>query len=90
MDRHFHIIAGNSQGAPYADARYDNYEESIDKVTSLSVGLFGHLFEGDEALTIEKFIDATEHGEGQAIMVGTPRLCICWWPCDECKPLVSN
>lgn len=84
------MIAGSSSGVPYIDARFDNYQDSMEKITKISTGLFGHLFKGDEALSLEKFKEATEDGEGGAIMVGTPHLAMCWWPCVKCEPLVSN
>lgn len=87
--RHYHIIAGNANGVPYSESKFEDYDESIDKLTTLSVTLFGHLFP-DDKISFERFISVTEHGEGQAIMVGTPHLCICWWPCERCQPIVSN
>lgn len=71
-------------GHTYSETRYDNYEDSVHNLTALSTTMFGHLFENEEKITIEGVLRATRNGEGEAIMVGTPHLCLCWMPCTDC------
>lgn len=89
-DKHYHIIAGTVNGVCYSEGRIENYADSIDKLTTLSMGMFGHLFEGEEGISFDRFVRETEGGSGKAIMVGVSNLCFCWFPCYDCDPIVSN
>lgn len=90
MPRHYHLIAAAQGGPPFAQAEFETYEESIRKFTIMSTELFGHLFDGEDKITLERVMEETEFGEGKPIVVGTPRLCLYWFPCEKCEPLVSN
>lgn len=87
---HYHLVAGMVSGVAYAESRIDSYDESIDKFMGLTDELFSHLFTEEHNLTRERLVEEIERKDGKPIMVGTPLLCLVWFPCEECVNLVSN
>jgi len=83
---HFHLIAGTGSGPCIAQARYDTYEDSIKDLVNISTLLFAHLPQVGDNISFEKAIDATEHGDGPGVYVGTNGFCLFWLPCDDCQP----
>ena len=68
----------------------DTYEDSVMHFTELSLGIFGHLFKDEDPITLEKVVEQTQNGEAGPTVVGTPRLCVFWFSCEDCKPFNAN
>jgi hypothetical protein len=80
---------GPYNGPSMGEVIIDNYEDSVMHFTKMSKDIFGGLFDEDP-ITLEKVMKRTgDENEGPTV-VGTPRLCIFWFACDECSPMNVN
>lgn len=85
------MIMGPHQGPSFGEVIVGNYEESIFHFTEMTQGIFGHLFKDEDPITLEKVIDQTNQVQGGPTVVGTPRLCVFWYACeDACDYMNAN
>lgn len=89
-ERHYHLVMGPVSGPSIGECVYDTYEDSVFHFTEMSRGIFGHLFKDEDDITIEKVIFQTEHGDAGPTVIGTPRLCVFWFTCDNCELMNAN
>ena len=81
---------GPYSGPSIGEVVIDNYEDSVVHFTKMSQGIFGELFKEEDPITLEKVINQTDFGGGGPTVVGTPRLCIFWFQCEDCELLNAN
>lgn len=90
MTKHYHLVLGPSGGPSFGEIIVDNYEDSVMHFTKMSKGMFGHLFEEEDPITLNKVIKQTQSDDEGWTLVGTPRLCVFWFACDQCSPMNCN
>lgn len=88
MHKHYHVLLGPADGPSMAEGIIDNYEDSVVIFTNMTRSMFGHLFQGESEITLERVMEHTENDE--VTSVGTSSLCAFWFACDDCKPFNVN